>query len=54
MTAGWRFLTRSLKGTRTEMDLSILAYNMLRTINIKAATTLNTKGGVALTDFEAR
>ena len=38
MTAGGRFLTRNLKGTRTEMALSVLAYNMLRAINIKAAT----------------
>lgn len=34
--AGGRFLTRNLKGTRTEMALSVLAYNMLRAINIKA------------------
>lgn len=38
MMAGGRFLTRSLKGTRTEMALSVLAYNILRAINIKAAT----------------
>ncbi len=37
MTAGGRFLTRNLKGTRTEVALSVLAYNMLRAINIKAA-----------------
>jgi transposase len=37
MMAGGRFLTRNLKGTRTEMALSILAYNMLRAINIGAA-----------------
>jgi transposase len=37
MMAGGRFLTRSLKGTRTEMALSVLAYNMLRAINIRAA-----------------
>lgn len=35
---GGRFLTRNLKGTRTEMALSVLAYNMLRAINLKAAT----------------
>ena len=35
MTGGGRFLTRNLKGTRTEMALSVLAYNMLRVINIK-------------------
>ena len=38
MMAGARFLTRNLKGTRAEMALSVLAYNMLRVINIKAAT----------------
>jgi transposase len=38
MTAGGRFLTRNLKGTRTEMALSILAYNILRAINIRPAT----------------
>jgi len=37
MTAGGRFLTRNLKGTRTEMALSVLAYNLLRAINLKAA-----------------
>ncbi|MER9544285.1 IS1182 family transposase [Mesorhizobium sp. M0437] len=37
MMAGGRFLTRNLKGTRAEMALSVLAYNMLRAINIKAA-----------------
>lgn len=37
MTAGGRFLTRNLKGTRTEMALSVLAYNILRAINIKTA-----------------
>lgn len=37
MMAGGRFLTRNLKGTRTEMALSVLAYNMLRTINLRAA-----------------
>jgi len=34
MMAGGRFLTRNLKGTRTEMALSVLAYNIRRTINI--------------------
>lgn len=38
MMAGGRFLTRNLKGTRTEMALSVLAYNILRAINITAAT----------------
>ena len=37
MMAGGRFLTRNLKGTRAEMALSVLAYNMLRAINIQAA-----------------
>jgi transposase len=37
--AGGRFLTRNLRATRTEMALSILAYNILRAINIKAVTT---------------
>lgn len=36
-TAGGRFLTRNLKGTTTEMALSVLAYNILRAINIKSA-----------------
>jgi len=38
MMAGGRFLTRNLKGTRAEMALSVLVYNMLRAINIRAAT----------------
>lgn len=37
MMAGGRFLTRGLKGTRTEMALSVLAYNILRAINIRTA-----------------
>lgn len=37
MTAGGRFLTRNLKGTRTEMALSVLAYNVLRATNIRRA-----------------
>ncbi|WP_371349407.1 IS1182 family transposase [Ancylobacter sp. IITR112] len=37
MTAGGRFLTRNLKGTRTEMALSVLAYNILRATNISQA-----------------
>lgn len=36
MMAGGRFLTRNLKGTRTEMALSILAYNIMRSISITA------------------
>lgn len=38
MMGGGRFLTRNLKGTRTEMALSVLAYNILRAINLKPAT----------------
>lgn len=38
MMAGARFLTRHLRGTRAEMALSVLAYNMLRAISIQAAT----------------
>ncbi|MFS8045488.1 transposase, partial [Rhizobium sp. BR 314] len=34
MMAGGRFLTRNLKGTRTEMALSVLAYNIMPTINM--------------------
>ena len=37
MMATARFLTRNLTGTRTEMALSVLAYNILRTINIRTA-----------------
>ncbi len=37
MMAGGRFLTRNLKGTRAEMALSILAYNILRAINMRTA-----------------
>ncbi|GEP01910.1 IS1182 family transposase [Methylobacterium haplocladii] len=37
MMAGGRFLTRNLKGTRTEIALSVLAYNLLRTINLRNA-----------------
>lgn len=37
MMAGGRFLTRNLKGTATEMALSVLAYNMLRAISIKTS-----------------
>lgn len=36
MAAGGRFLTRNLSGTSTEMALSVLAYNILRAINLKA------------------
>ncbi|GHC79160.1 hypothetical protein [Limoniibacter endophyticus] len=36
---GGRFLTRNLKGTKTEMALSVIAYNLLRRINIQAAAS---------------
>lgn len=36
MMAGGRFLTRNLSGTRTEMALSVLAYNLLRAISLKS------------------
>jgi transposase len=38
MMAGGRFLTRNLSGTRTEMAISVLAYNLLRAINLKRAS----------------
>ena len=31
-----RFLTRGIQATKTEMALSVLAYNMIRSINIRA------------------
>lgn len=31
-----RFLTRGLPATRTEMALSVMAYNMIRSINLRA------------------
>jgi transposase len=34
MMAG-RFLTRGLRGTQTEMALSVLAYNMIRSVNLR-------------------
>ena len=42
MTAGGRFLTRSLKKVSTEAALSVLAYNIIRTINLIGADTLRT------------
>jgi transposase len=39
MMAGARFLTKNLRGTRAEMALSVLAYNILRAISIQTATT---------------
>lgn len=40
MTAGGRFLTRGLAKVKTEAALSILAYNMLRAINLIGAASL--------------
>ena len=40
MTAGGRFLTRGLAGVRTEAALSVLAYNIRRTISLIGAATL--------------
>jgi hypothetical protein len=37
MMTGGRFLTRKFKGTKVEMALSVLAYNILRAINMQAA-----------------
>lgn len=33
-----RFLTRGLQGTQTEMALSVLAYNMIRSINLRTSS----------------
>jgi len=40
MTAGGRFLTRGLNKARAEAALSVLAYNIIRTINLVGAATL--------------
>jgi len=40
MTAGGRFLTRGLKKVGGEAALSVLAYNLIRAINLIGATTL--------------
>ncbi|MBN9567023.1 MAG: hypothetical protein J0H79_05380 [Alphaproteobacteria bacterium] len=32
-----RFLTRGIKGTSTEMALSVLAFNMIRSINMRTS-----------------
>lgn len=40
MTAGGRFLTRGLKKVAGEAALNVLAYNMIRAINLAGATTL--------------
>ena len=34
-----RFLTRGFRGTRTEIALSVLAYNMIRSINLRAQSS---------------
>jgi transposase len=41
MTAGGRFLTRGLKKVSAEAALSVLAYNITRTINLVGAATLS-------------
>lgn len=43
MTAGGRFLTRGLKKVSGEAALSVLAYNMIRAINLVGATTLQAR-----------
>ncbi len=43
MMAGGRFLTRGLKKVSGEAALSVLAYNLIRAINLIGATTLRAK-----------
>ena len=43
MTAGGRFLTRGLTKVKAEAALSILAYNILRAINLIGAPNLQTR-----------
>ena len=43
MTAGGRFLTRGLKKVGGEAALSVLAYNLIRAINLIGAATLCAK-----------
>jgi transposase len=43
MTAGGRFLSRSLKKVSGEAALSVLAYNIIRAINLLGATTLRAR-----------
>lgn len=43
MTAGGRFLTRGLKKVSGEAALSVLAYNIVRAINLLGATTLQAR-----------
>ena len=40
MTAGGRFLTRGLNKVKAETALSVLAYNILRAINLVGASGL--------------
>lgn len=42
MTAGGRFLTRGLARVKAEAALSVLAYNVLRAINLVGASSLRT------------
>ena len=42
MTAGGRFLTRGISKASAEAALSVLAYNIIRTINLVGAATLRT------------
>ena len=43
MTAGGRFLTRGLRKVSGEAAFSVLAYNIIRAINLIGATTLRAK-----------
>lgn len=43
MTAGGRFLTRGIKRVRGETALSVLAYNMIRVINLIGAASLRAR-----------
>jgi hypothetical protein len=45
MTAGGQFLTRGLRKASAEAALSVLAYNIIRTINLVGAASL--KAGIA-------
>ena len=42
MTAGGQFLTRGISKASAEAALSVLAYNIIRTINLVGAATLRT------------
>lgn len=43
MTAGGRFLTKGLDKVKTEAALSVLAYNILRTVNLIGVSNLNAR-----------